>query len=802
MYLCFLNMNRKMKARIILILTLAIACVMPAQAVLKEADLDNSLAVLRHELTTYHREQQDRMMGSKRYTDYVKTLLRDIMHRSSQNALMLYSQKTDYVFDLTYACHEATEQYQEFQRQIAPFKDLLERGHQDIARYDSLIDVLSKMPVNTLSEQGKIDRNVCLTLTVNLRRMLQDSYDEIEENRRWYDFTSQRLKSLNDYANLRYQDIQTNIFRNGGDNYVKTLTQMNWKLLNARAAIADKYTPSNMVKSQWDVRWIGGLFFILMLYGLLSILLNFVIFRFVATRLLRKAGEMNYMNASSWYSRYMQKRTCITLATSVVTMAIILGIIRMTWQQHFLIMASGLLIEYAWLLAVILISLLLRVDASQIKSAFRIYSPLMIVGFIVISFRIVLIPNDIVDVVLPPVLLLCSLWQWSVIRRHGKRVPHYDVYLSYTSLAIFVVSVGCAWFGYTLLSVQLLIWWIMQMTCLLTIACLRDWLLAYGKRKEYDQKPISKAWTFRIVRDILLPSLIVYSFLISIYWAADVFNLSNLTWDIFQKPYIDTPYIKMSIFSLSQVIILYLIARYINNTGRELVKQYLQKKDPSTAESRSVMIINVYQVLVWGIWLLISLGILHVSNTWLVVISGGLSTGIGFAMKDILENIYYGISLMAGRVKVGDWIELDGVRGKVSSISYTSTQVEAIDGSVIAFTNSQLFTKNYKNLTKNHGYILATVPFGVAYGSDPKQVVELVEQTVNDLHHPFIDKHKPARAVFYDMADSSINFKLFCWVDAIKQVYVINDIMAAVYDTLNQHGIEIPFPQRDVHIIS
>ena len=96
----------------------------------------------------------------------------------------------------------------------------------------------------------------------------------------------------------------------------------------------------------------------------------------------------------------------------------------------------------------------------------------------------------------------------------------------------------------------------------------------------------------------------------------------------------------------------------------------------------------------------------------------GLATGIGFAMKDILENIYYGISLMAGRIKVGDYIICDGIRGKVSSISYTSTMLEGIDGSVIAFTNSQLFTKNYKNLTKNHGLELDVLEVGVAYGRE------------------------------------------------------------------------------------
>ena len=801
-----------MKIRLLLLVLVEVLCLVPAKAVLKEKDLNSSLAVLRHELTTYHREQQDREFNSTARTQRVTSTLRDIMQRSAQNSLMLYSQKNDYVFDLTYACHEATEQYQDFKQQIMPFKDFVNRSNSDIARYDSLIDMLSKMPTMMLSPQAKVDRNVCLTLAVNIRRMLQDNKDAMQENMRWYEFTEQRLKSLNDYANKRYAEIQTNIFQNGGTNYVRTLTQMNWKILQARSSIAEKYTPSNMVKSQWDVRWIVGLFLTLLVYGIVAFVVNFLGIRFLITWIMHRLETLKaeHKENDTRLSRllrnfnlqsFLAKRTCIILASSTVTLAILLLIIRFTSEQNFLTMASNLLIEYAWLLAVILISLLLRVEGKQIMRTFRIYTPLITVGFIVISFRIVLIPNDLVDVVLPPILLLCTLWQWSAVRRHNKGIPNYDFYLTYTSLAVFVLSLVCSWMGYTLMSVQLLIWWIMQMTCLLTLACVRDWLTNYRERKKLREKPVTKVWGFRLIYFVLLPSLVVYSFLISIYWSADVFNLSALTWDIFRTPYIDTKYIKVSLFTLAQVINLYFIFNYINHTSKALVKQYLMRKDPTTAESRSVMIINVLQVVVWGIWLLISLGLLHVSNTWLVVISGGLSTGIGFAMKDILENIYYGISLMAGRVKVGDWIECDGTKGKVSSISYTSTMLEAIDGSVIAFTNSQLFTKNYKNLTKNHGFVLAQLPFGVAYGSNIKQVTKLVEDAVLKLHHRWLDPEKSVKVVFRELGDSSINFTLLCWVDAVKQIYVVSDVMQTIYDTLNEHGIEIPFPQCDVHLV-
>ena len=209
---------------------------------------------------------------------------------------------------------------------------------------------------------------------------------------------------------------------------------------------------------------------------------------------------------------------------------------------------------------------------------------------------------------------------------------------------------------------------------------------------------------------------------------------------------------------------------------------------------------NVIQVIVWGAWLLISLSLLDISVAWLLAISGGLSTGIGFASKDIIENIYYGASLMAGRIKVGDWIEVDGTVGKVASINYTSTMIESLYGEVITFQNSQLFAKNYKNLTRNHGYILAAIPFSVGYGSNLKQVTQLVEDAVNGLRHKWMEPGKPVKSVVAMMNDSGIDFKLFVWTDAVKKVYVVSDVLKCVYDTLRANGIEIPFPQRDVRV--
>ena len=768
-----------------IIILFALLTTLQGHAVLKEKDLPQTLQILRTELTNYHREMSMLIQANRQQNEQVRNQLIDIMKSSNQNSLMLYSQKQDYVFDLTYACHEATEQYHNFQRKQLPFKTYLSKIESDIARYDSLIGALHSMPITMLDQQAQIDRNVCLTLATNIRNSLDNNRTMMQDYIRYYDMTEQRLSHLNDYAQKRYNDIQTSIFRNGGATYFHIIKAWgsNWKTMVE--TVHKKYQPNE--DSQWDSRWIFGLLISIIFYGIIASALNFAAIRYIVPKRLRT-------------KEFMKKRTCITLATTTITFAIILGLAMALTKQNFVIMASNLLVNYAWLLGVILISLLLRVSGDQISSAFRIYTPLIAMGFIVFAFRIILIPNELVNMLFPPILLICCLWQWSVIRRHNQNIPRSDMFYTYISLVVFIASVACSWAGYTLMAVQILIWWIMQLTCTLTITCVSLYVKLYGLRHRFSEKPITKTWAYDLAYQVLLPISVVCSVMVSIYWAADVFNLSDLCWKIFTYDFVDFENFKISIFSIALVISLWFIFAYVNRTVLKLMRMQYELKDPSTAASREVMGKNVIQVIVWGAWFLISMKIMNISMAWLLVVTGGLSTGIGFASKDIIENIYYGITLMAGRIKVGDWIQVDGTMGKVTSISYTSTVVESLYGEIITFQNSQLFSKNYKNLTRNHGYVLQVVPYGVAYGSNLQETMTLVDAAVNNMQHKWMDPSKKVKSVVGELADSSINFKMFVWADAVKKSYVVSDVLNCIYDTLNANGIEIPFPQQDVHI--
>lgn len=781
-----------MKKRLYIIILLMVAFVLPSNAVLKEANLDTTLYMLRTELTNYHIDLEKQNQAAKAQQLAVIQELISIVKQADQNSIMLYSQRNGYIFDMTYACHEATEQFKKFKSKAVPFRQMIKKNNVEVARFDSLINYLYGMNTMFLSEEAQVNRNVDLTLAVNIRRQLVEKQKQLQAYVQAYDRTDRKLQALNDYANRRYEDIQNSIFNNGGDNYLRILRNISMNYKEAKTSVTEKYKLVPGMMSQWDVRIIFILFGIIVFWGLISIFLNLFTIRIVITQLMKHGMFENRKES------FMAKRPCLIMAMTVVTFAVILGIVRMAVTQNFVIMASQLLVEYSWLVGVILVSILLRVDNDKIKNTFRIYSPLMLVGFIVIVFRIILIPNDLVNLIFPPVLLLCALWQWNVIGRKHNQVLRTDKTYAFISLAVFGVSTIFAWTGFTLLAVQLIIWWTMQLTCVLTITCCEGWLSVYAKRKKLADKAITDKWLYRFIYKVLLPISGVLSFIISIYWAADVFNMSDTTWEIFNKDYIKTSNFTASLFSISVVACLYFLFNYINITSVDFMRHHFEKADPASAASKIVMFKNVMQVIIWGIWLMIVLNVFQVGKSWLLAIFAGLSTGLGFASKDILENIYYGVSLMMGRVKVGDYIICDGTRGKVSSISYTSTMLEATDGSVIAFQNSQLFSKNYKNMTKNHGYELDILEVGIAYGSNVKEVKQILIDALIKLDCIYQDKGVKVLLKSFD--DSCITLRIVVWVNVLTQAIDDATIMECIYDTLNDHNIEIPFPQREITI--
>lgn len=843
----------------ILCLMVALCLSLAAGAVLKEKNLKSTLSVLRAELETQFGEQRKGMARYRQYNQIQHQQMVALMQRSDQIALMLYSQKHDFTFDVTYACHEATEMYREFNKKRMPFDKILKRMDAEIERYDYLLETLQSIPPSlrrqdgggdsgdkdprfitsadgkkmplpfSLDEYGQADRKACLTYVLALKRNLINMRNSIERDSQHYMRMSEKLKKMNDYALQRYNDIQHNIFVNGDDSYFEVLRRMPLAYRNAREDVNEKYDTEKVktadggerkVHSQWRGPIVTGLSVFVMFYIILAGLLSNVFVRWLVPRRFRTDG-------------FMKKRVCLMLFVAMLIFAVSVMVARAFMSHNFFLMASRLLIEYAWLLCAIFVSLLVRLSGDQIKSGFMIYAPVMLMSFIVITFRIIFIPNNLVSLVFPPILLLFTLWQWRVIRRHNANIPRSDIFYTWVTLMLMAFSTLSAWYGYVLLSVQVLIWWMFQLSCIQTITCIYDLLGVYERRwlsrKIHTEgettaakggslldiitvshdRHINVTWFYDFVYMALVPVVGVVSVMLSIWWASNVFDLNETVVRIFTYNFLNiTGIVQLSLFKMVMVVSLFFVFRYINYLAKALFHKYHKSRIVVNGRPNFTLGNNIIAICCWGLYFIISIKLLKIPSTAISVISAGLATGVGFAMKDLLENFFYGISLMTGRVRVGDFIECDGIRGKVESITYQSTQVVMGDGCVIAFLNSSLFSKNFKNITKNHAYELVKVPVGVAYGVDVSHVRAMLTQAVDGLRtktadgRDIISADRPVSVVFDDFGDNSVNLFVTYWVLVEEKFSMTGRIKETIYNTLNANNVEIPYPQRDIHIVS
>ena len=264
--------------------------------------------------------------------------------------------------------------------------------------------------------------------------------------------------------------------------------------------------------------------------------------------------------------------------------------------------------------------------------------------------------------------------------------------------------------------------------------------------------------------------------------------------------------IQISLFKLCLVIGCYFIFKYLNYTARSFYFAYKKSTNDGTQDFNKTFARNIIQILVWGTYFIAALVLLKVPRSGIEIITAGLATGMGFASKDLLENFFYGISLMSGRVRVGDYIECDGITGKVESITYQNTLITTLEGSVIAFLNSALFNKNFKNLTRNHQYEMNKIPIGVAYGTDVNKVRQLLLNalqplcTKTDDGRNIVSPDHPLSISFAGFGDSSVDLCVFSWLLVDQKYGWLAKARETIYNVLNENNIEIPFPQRDIHI--
>ena len=208
-----------------------------------------------------------------------------------------------------------------------------------------------------------------------------------------------------------------------------------------------------------------------------------------------------------------------------------------------------------------------------------------------------------------------------------------------------------------------------------------------------------------------------------------------------------------------------------------------------------------YALFLGGVF--VGLQSLGVNLNSLVVFGGALGVGVGLGLQNVVSNFVAGIILLIEQpIRMGDRIETKDTLGDVIRIAARSTWVRTNDNVVIIVPNSEFINNPVTNWTANDPNVRISLPVGVGYNSDPEQVRELLLETAR-AHHEVLTEPAPD-VIFTDYGDNSINFALRVWTSKRAHTPAIlkSDLYFAIFKLFNQHGIELPFPQRDLHLRS
>ncbi len=288
----------------------------------------------------------------------------------------------------------------------------------------------------------------------------------------------------------------------------------------------------------------------------------------------------------------------------------------------------------------------------------------------------------------------------------------------------------------------------------------------------------------------------------------EIQNVTDSLWKELNRPLFsinDTP---ISAFKLIVAILIFVFSIILGALYKKSI-QKLSFRSRTITPSTQTLLSNLGFYLIVLIAFFTILKFLGINLSSIALIAGALSVGIGFGLQTIVSNFVSGLILMFERsIKIGDYLELgEDLRGHVSDIRMRSTTITTNDNIDVIVPNQDLIQNRVINWTMKDQICRFRIPFGVAYGTDVDKVERVVLEAVKQSGFDDIyrDKKRHERVVMTGMGDSSVDFDLYVWIKGSDIHYprrTISRFLKLIYKALYANGIEIPFPQRDLHLRS
>ncbi|MCC5936364.1 MAG: mechanosensitive ion channel [Lunatimonas sp.] len=395
----------------------------------------------------------------------------------------------------------------------------------------------------------------------------------------------------------------------------------------------------------------------------------------------------------------------------------------------------------------------------------------------------------------------------SLIQKKPDQYPAYLKYLIYLYLTMQVTSVVLHIVGRFSLAKMLGVGATLSVTqgisLYLFVTVIMEALylqveLLQGNTKEYTNYLDYKAIYKRLSNFFIFLALIMWSFFLALNLSIDDFIIESISHFL-----TETREIGSTSFTFRSIFI-FIFVIWASSMLAKNIAYFVSIRDSEKADGRnkrlgsSVLLIRL-AVLIVGFFFALAFSGISLDN--LTIILGGLSVGIAFGLQTIVNNLASGIILAFERpIQIGDAIEVGGRSGVVKEVGIRSSTIQAYDGSEVIIPNGDLLSQHLINWTLSDRRRRIELIIGVAYGSDLKQVQTVLEEVLqkNDLM-----KIPAPKVLIHHFADSAVEFRLLFWVSNFDTwIDVRNQVLSDTFEAFKQAGIEIPFPQRDLHLKS
>ena len=828
--------------RHIIVLAVALMLALPAGSVVPGKDFHTTLGNLLEELRLSYASalDSDSLLVNNPLR---REKLSEVLKSADEVTIMLYTQRPEFAFDMAFALEEVSRVSNAFHEQVLLADQYRTAARSGLLRYELLNETLRSMhgrqPADSLAsdtlqvvsvpvveeDPGKgalLDS--CLYYTGALAALYGESVDMALRDSVLCAETEARLKQAYDYAQANYAETQKSRYIGGNVNVVQIITGWKAFIQYVRGDLRMRYDLHSIPEQAENTHTWSGLY-VLSYAGLalITLFLSFLVAMLVLFLVTKRIHN----------EKVLQFRPILTAILAILLFELTMLLLKADRNNPYWRLAYQLLSQYAWLTLAIFISLLIRIRGDQAKASLRIYIPTLLLAFVCILMRAIFLPASTVPLFLPIALLVFIVWQSIENYRCRTQVNRADLRYMWVSVVVMAVAFILSLSGYSMIAVLLLTFWTFLLALLHTIITLSYLMKRYyenrvirRKARYHEENPklplddkdafIEVTWLYDLLRMVVVPLTIIGAFPLSVLLTSRAYQLSLTGADLMGLPLIHREgYESCTLSNILLVLGLFFVFRYLIYLVKALyrvskLRGNIEKKGwdvPLKESDVNLSLPNtLFSLLGWLLYLIITFLILRIPMKALAYISTGLAAGIGFALKDLINNFFYGIQLMADRIRVGDKISCDGVRGIVKRVSYQTTQVEDEDGSLIAFTNTELFTKKFRNLNTGRNYEFIKMPVSVKYGTD----IALARKVIMEALQPLMTKDKNGRDIvdpsfpvdvrFDSYGDSSVNLIVALYTTVETHYTFPARAKEAIYNAFYENGIEIPFPQRDLYI--